>query len=150
MGLDKEKFRNVELNSNIVRDVQEIRATVKEAMVDLNTLFTSIIGNLTSIPQPKSVLEMVKCYEQPCDALIVGAKRQEALHYVSGKLVLTMLDSRQFACAAELYFQDAAGKWVVKKTGSGPIAMSHLTLDAQAELQQAGKIAFEVLDPELS
>lgn len=149
MGLDKEKFRNVATNSNILKDVEEIRSMVKEAMVDLNNLFSSIIGNLTTLPQPKSILEMAKCYEQPCDAVIIAGKRQEALEYVSGKLNLAILDARHFACSAELYFQDAAGKWVVKKTSSGPVAMSHLTPEAHAELRQAGKVAFEVMDPDL-
>ncbi|WP_312510533.1 hypothetical protein [Massilia sp.] len=148
MGLDKEMFRDVGVSSSILKDVHEIRATVREAALDLNKLFSAFVENLTSIPQPKSVLEMVKCYEQPCDALIIAAKRQEGLHYVSGKLILAQADANHISCTAELYFQNAAGKWVSKKTSSGPLRTTHLTPEALTEVQRAGKVEFEVLDPE--
>jgi len=150
MGLDKEKFGNIGANSSIVKDVLEIRATVKEAALDLNNLFNALVENLTSIPQPKSVLEMVRCYEQPCDTLIIAAKRQEGLQYVSGKLILAPVDAHHISCAAELYFQNAAGKWVSKKTSSGPLRATHMTPAALAEVQRLGKVEFEILDPEHS
>lgn len=150
MGLDKNQFGKVPTDSAIVKDLLEIRETVKGVWSDLSNLFKAVLEHGTTLREPKSILEMAKCYEQPCDALIVAAKRQEALRYVSGKLILAIVDGAQFSCAAELYFQDAGEKWVVKKTTSGPMALSHLTAPAREELQREGKISFEIFDPELN
>jgi hypothetical protein len=90
---------------------------------------------------------MAKCYDQACDTLILAARRHEALGYVSGKLNLVDGGAGQFSCGAELYFQDKAGKWVVKRAGSGALPIDHLTAEAQEELRREGTISFEVFDP---
>lgn len=150
MGLDKNQFGKLPNNSAIVKDLLEIRETVKGALADLNNLFKAVLEHGLTPREPKSILEMAKCYEQPCDTLIIAAKRQESLRYVSGKLILAVLDTTHFNCAAELYFQDASDKWVVKKTSSGALTSHHLTAAAHDELQRMGTISFEVFDPEHS
>lgn len=150
MGLDKNQFDKVPTDSAIVKDLIAIRETVKGAWSDLNNLFKAVLEHGTTLHTPKSILEMAKCYEQPCDSLILAAKRQEALRYISGKLILTTVDDTRFSCSAELYFQDTSEKWVVKKTTSGPLSWEHLTLAAREELRRLDKISFEVFDPELA
>jgi hypothetical protein len=146
MGFDKQQFDKVEHGNSIVKDLVEIRSMLKEAVIDLNVLFNSVLQHATYFRQPRSILEMAKSYEQPCDILVLAGKK-DGLRYVSGHLNLCLSDGK-FTCGADLYFQDNAGKWVVKKASSAPLASSYLTADAWAELQRAGKISFEVFDPE--
>lgn len=148
MGLDKNQFGKVPQDSHLVKDLIEIRDTVKGIFTDGANLFKSVLEHGLTMREPKSILEMAKCYEAPSDTIIINAKRQETLRYVSGKLILAVVDNAQFSVSAEMYFQDAGDKWVVKKTTSGAMALTNLVPEARAELMRLTNISYEIFDPE--
>lgn len=149
MGIDKSGVKAKPAQSNLVADLIEIQDSIKEIANDVNQLFSVVVKQLSMKPrEPRSVDEMALCYEKACDMLIAEGKRN-GLAYVSGKLNVVAIDADYFLCDTQLYFQDSAGKWIVKKATSGNMSQAaYLTLAAQDEIRKAGKISFEVDDCE--
>jgi len=98
--------------------------------------------------EPKSIDEFASIYGEACDAIIISAKKNETLNYISGILSINFLDEHQFNCNVELYFQNTAKKWIVKKASSGNLPISErLNADAIHELTSQKTIKIEVTAP---
>lgn len=114
-----------------------------------NGLFSVISDFLNSATtEPKSIDEFASIYGDACDALIINAKKNETLNYISGILSINLVDEHQFSCSIELYFQNTAKKWIVKKAHSGNFQINEkLNIDAIHELQSQKTIKIEVIEP---
>ena len=129
-------------------DLAEIKSVMKEIAGDVNTLFSALLKRIAGREIQKTLDQMGLYYEKACDLLIIEAKRNECLNYISGKFNIEIIDETHFNCLTELYFQNKNEKWILKKVSTGKMLMTtHLTLAGQKELMLLKKVSFEILEP---
>mgnify|MGYP000845917739 CR=1 FL=1 len=85
-------------------------------------------------------------YTQGVDDIILAEQKNNNLLYVGGQLKLQYIDENIFLLKLDLYFQDAAEKWVQRST-QATRALKYLTPQAVQELREKREISFEIDPP---
>lgn len=85
-------------------------------------------------------------YTQGIDNVILAEQKNKNILYVGGQLKLQYIDENIFLLKLDLYFQDAAEKWVQRSTQTTK-ALKYLTPQAVQELRGKREISFEIDPP---
>ena len=87
-------------------------------------------------------------YSDFLDEQIDLAEKRQNLHYVGGQFIMESADDTHFSISIDLYFQNAQKEWVRMQTPEKTMDLRFLNEPARKELQEKGKVIFEVNAPE--
>lgn len=123
---------------------EEMEKKIKEEITELSTQFRKELKE--KIGQV-SVDTLAQRYSNKTNDIIRKTESEKNCKYVGGQFVFQCVDGATFTMSTELYFKDAAKKWVQMKMQSDPVDMRELTEESAKELREKKKIAFEVEAP---
>lgn len=94
-----------------------------------------------------SLDEIQEIYAEQVDLLILQEEERSGNKYISGEFKLNKLNEAQYNCSYALYFQDSNEKFYEITNKSDPLPIKYLTDDVISELNEKGKIEFEMGEP---
>ena len=75
-------------------------------------------------------------------------ERDAGLRFISGEVVLALIDDDNIGVVFDLYFKDAAGAWVRRSVSSRPVKMEWVLLpNEQAKVRAAKSLKFAYESP---
>ena len=130
---------------------QEIEFTGQEIQAAINIgkeILGNLLGQVTEILRPSMSLDDLKAvYSAPLDDIILREEELKGCKYVGGEFVISYVDSNNYGCSYDLYFQDAEKKWAKMSAKSQPLSIKYLEDAAWRELIGKREIKFEIDAP---
>ena len=121
---------------------------LKEAINIGKEILGSLLGQVTEILRPSMSLDDLKTvYSAPLDDIILAEEERKGNKYVGGEFVISYVDSDNYGCSYDLYFQDAEKKWAKMSAKSQPLSIKYLDSAAWRELTGKREIKFEIDAP---
>jgi len=133
------KQNNETDNEHIVQKAEDIIVNISDIVKKLYNHFSNGL---------KVSLDYIQeSYAEPVDLLILQEEERSGNKYVGGEFKLNKLNKEQYNCSYALYFQDSNEKFTEITNKSDPLPIKYLTDDVINELNEKGKIEFEMGEP---
>ena len=113
-----------------------------------NTLLGSIFdsSNYSHVIIEK-IDDVVEYYKDAVNEIILKEEFYKMSSFLSGKFFINYVETNNYTCAYELYFQESKGDSYKLETQSKPLDMSRLSDEAQKDLKTQKTVKYDIPEP---
>lgn len=136
------------IQQNLLLSILNNTNSIKDMLKTGSDILSEITDMAKELFPPNMSLEDLKqVYSKPLDMIILETENKTGYVFVGGEFRINYIDPIYFSCLYELYFQDAAKKWIKTSSQSNPIKQKLLSEETRNELSKAKELKFDIEKP---